>query len=147
MTGQTSRAGPHHFSIVVTSPDHPGRAAQRGATLNINPYHEFSIGDLSPRRQTISYRQRTGRTVITIMNRGNSETTVLLSAEDDQRECGFEFEVYGEAVHMAGQAEVRIQPEETVAVLDGTPIALYWRAPQFSNLSINPPVATIRAAR
>jgi len=112
----TSLAGPHHFSIVVTSPNYPGRVARRGATLTLNPYQEFSVGELSPRQQTIPYRQRSGEATIPISNKGNSDTPFRLSAEDDQRGCSFEFKVPGHEATLAQQAEVRVQPEETLSI-------------------------------
>jgi hypothetical protein len=112
----TSLAGPHHFSIVVTSPNYPGHVARRGATLTLNPYQEFSVGEVSPRQQTIPYRKRSGAASISILNKGNSETPFRLSAEDDQRGCSFEFKVPGHEATLAQQAEVHVQPEETLAV-------------------------------
>lgn len=112
----TSRAGAHHFAIVMTSPNHPGRMSQRGATLTINPYYEFSIDELSPRRQTISWSKRFGRTVLPVVNKGNSASLFRLEGTNEERACNFEFDVPGEVVPMATQAEMRLQPQESIVV-------------------------------
>ena len=41
---------------------------------------------------------------------------VRLSAEDNERGCSFEFHVPGQETGLAGQAELRVQPEETLSV-------------------------------
>jgi len=101
---------------VVTSPNHPGRAARRGVVLTINPYYEFAVGDLSPRQQTIYYTRRAGQTNIAVTNKGNCETPFRLDAEDDEHKCSFEFRVPGQDTALAKQAEVRVQPDETAPV-------------------------------
>jgi hypothetical protein len=112
----SSRAGAHHFAVVVTSPNYPGRSSQRGATLTINPYYEFTVGELSPRQQSISWFKRSGRTTIPIMSKGNSDTTFRLEGTDDERACNFEFQVPGETVSLAMQAETCLSPQEAVTI-------------------------------
>jgi hypothetical protein len=48
----SSRAGPHHLAVTVTSPNYPGRMSRRGATLVINPFYEFAMSELSPHQLT-----------------------------------------------------------------------------------------------
>lgn len=112
----SSRAGAHHFAIVVTSPNYPRRYSQRGATLIINPYYEFAVGELDPKRQTISWFQRAGQSRVAIHNRGNSDTFFRLEGINDERACSFEFQVPGEIVGLAQQAELRLPPEETISI-------------------------------
>lgn len=112
----SSRAGAHHLAVVVTSPTHPGRSSQQGATLIVNPYYEFAVGELSPKEQTISWRKRVGQAVIPIANKGNGEAPFRIDAQDTEQACGFEFQVPGETVSLARQAEMRLPPEETFAV-------------------------------
>ncbi len=120
----TSRAGMHHLAVVVTSPNHPGRSSRLGATLNINPYYEFTLGELSPKQQTVGGRKPTGKTVVQIANKGNSKAPFRLEAMDDERALSFEFEVPDETATLAQQAEVRLPPEETVAAsLHITPLS------------------------
>ncbi len=107
-----SRAGSHHFAVIVTSPNYPGRRSQRGATLIVNPYYEFAVGELSPRRQSISWFKRAGQATIPIVNKGNSDALFRLEGADDERACSFEFQVPGEEVSLATQAEMRLSPEE-----------------------------------
>ncbi len=112
----TSRAGAHHFAVVVTSANYPGRMSQRGATLIINPYYEFAVGELSPKQQTISWFKRSGRVTVPITNMGNSSTLFRLEGTDDEHACSYEFELPGEAAGLARQAELRLAPEETISV-------------------------------
>ena len=112
----SSRAGTHHIAVVVTSPNHFGRSCQRSATLVINPYYEFAVGELSPRQQTLGGRKPSAETVIHIANKGNSVAPFRLEAMDDARALNFEFKVPGETTTLARQAEMRLPPEETFAI-------------------------------
>ena len=110
----SSRAGNHHFAIVVTSPDYPGHKVQLGATLTIKPYYEYGVGELSPRQLNVGYLKRTSEATLTIANKGNSTVPYEVVAEDDQKGCTFEFMVPGETVGLAKQAEVRIEPDQVL---------------------------------
>lgn len=112
----SSRAGAHHFAVIVSSANYPGRFGRCGATVVINPYYQFSIGDLSPRRQTISWFRHFGTVTIPITNLGNSQTHFRLDGGDDERALSFEFDVPGETVTLAKQAELVLHPEEGIAV-------------------------------
>lgn len=112
----TSYAGPHYLAVVVTSSNHPNRYSQHGATLTINPFYEFGVGELSPKQQVISWFKRSGQTNMTIFNRGNSHAPFRVEGSDDERACSFEFQVPGEEVAQAAQAELRLPPEQGVAV-------------------------------
>ncbi len=92
----TSRAGIHYFAVRVTSPNYPGREAQIGLILTIHPYYEFLVGSLSPSRQTLSWRKRTGEARYTITNRSNTSATFQLLGEDDERRCTVEFLIPGD---------------------------------------------------
>ncbi len=106
-----SRAGGHPFSVVVTSPNYPGRSSRRGAALTVNPYYEFRVGELTPKRQTVSWRRQSGQVIVPIVNRGNSVALFRVEAEDDERACGFEIIAPGEEAGFARQAEMRLPPE------------------------------------
>ncbi|RLC76708.1 MAG: hypothetical protein DRI81_09760 [Chloroflexi bacterium] len=106
-----SRAGGHPFSVVVTSSNYPGRSSRRGAALTVNPYYEFRVGELTPKRQTVSWRRQSGQVIVPIVNRGNSVALFRVEAEDDERACGFEIIAPGEEAGFARQAEMRLPPE------------------------------------
>lgn len=112
----TSYAGAHHFALVVTSPNHPGLRSRRGATLIINPYYEFIVGELSPKRQTTSWFKRSGQTKLPVVNRGNSEALFRFEGADDERACSFEFLVPGEEVSLVTQAEMRLPPGQAAHI-------------------------------
>jgi hypothetical protein len=112
----TSLAGPHPFAIVVSSPNYPGQTSRRGAMLNINPYYDFAVSELTPKRQTISWFKPSGEVYVSITNRGNSEALFRVEGEDDERACSFEFTIPDEAVGLARQVDVRIPPDETMSI-------------------------------
>jgi hypothetical protein len=112
----TSLAGNHHFAIVVTSPDYPGHVAQLGATLTLNPYYDYSVGELSPRQRNVGYTRRIGEYAITISNKGNSSVPYEVRGEDDQHGCSFEFIVPGESVGLARQASVHVDPGQMLVL-------------------------------
>ena len=112
----TARAGQHHFSVMITSPDYPSHYTRLGATLTINPYYDYAVGELSPRQQTISYLKRTGMTTVSLLNRGNSAMKYRIDGEDEERKCSFEFQVPGENMRQAKQAEVLVNPEELLVL-------------------------------
>ncbi|MBN2145897.1 MAG: hypothetical protein JW726_00860 [Anaerolineales bacterium] len=104
----SSHAGAHHFAVIVTSPNYPGRSSLRGATITINPYYEFSVGELFPRSLRTSWVKRTAETAISITNRGNSPATFRIDGSDDEKALNFEFKVPGEETALAAQAETRL---------------------------------------
>lgn len=120
----SSRAGVYPITIVVTSPNHPERASRMGALLTINPYYEFSIGELSPKQQTVSWSKQTGRVTLPITNRGNSHALFRIEAHDDEQACSFEIDVPGESTSLVRQAEMRLPPARPIAVpISITPIS------------------------
>ncbi len=118
----TSRAGAHPLAVVVTSSNYAGHVSQMGAHLIINPYYEFAVGELSPRQQTVAWRRRTGKVTLPIVNKGNSEAVFRLEGADDERRCHFEFDLPGEEVSLAKQAEVRLPIGESVIPVGVTPM-------------------------
>jgi hypothetical protein len=112
----TSEAGAYPISVVVTSPNYPGRVSRRGGVLIVNPFYEFAVGDLSPRQQSVPWRKKHGEAVIPIANKGNSDTPFRLDGEDDEHGCRFEFQVPGETTALVKQAELRVAPGASVPV-------------------------------
>ncbi len=108
-----SRAGVHHLAVIVTSATDPNRFSQLGATLVIRPYQDFRVGQPNPRQQTLSWFTQTGQMRLPITNIGNTEALFCLEGEEKKGLCSLEFEVSGEAVRLAKQAELRLQPGET----------------------------------
>lgn len=111
-----SRAGQHPFAIIVRSPNYPDQRSQRGAVLNINPFYDFTVDELTPKRQTISWFKRYGQTHISITNTGNSDTFFRIEGEDDERACSFEFNIPGQVVGLARQADLQVPSSETISI-------------------------------
>ena len=112
----TSRAGPHHFAVMVTSPNYPSRMSRRGATLVINPFYEFAISELSPRQFTISWNRRTATASMSVTNQGNSQARYRVEGSDDDHACSFEFESPGENVRLVNQADFHLASDATVVL-------------------------------
>ena len=112
----TSYAGPHKFALSVVSPNYPGRINRRLATLTINPYYEFGVGEVTPRQQTISWFKRAATASIAVINKGNSKALFRVGGRDDERGCNFEFQVPGQSANVANQAEFYIPPSDTVSL-------------------------------
>jgi hypothetical protein len=112
----SSRAGVHHFAVVVTSPNHPGRVSRLGASLTLNPYYEFMLGELSPKQQSVSWFRQSGQVALPIANNGNDDAMFRLDGTDDERACSFEFRVPGQTVSLATQAEMRLSPDEAAVI-------------------------------
>ena len=104
-------AGTHSFGVVVYSPQFSGRFSRRGASLVINPYYDFVIGDVSPKRQRIGYFKRVGKATFLLVNRGNSDLGVQLHGDDDERAVQFEFKPAGDDSASASNVTV-LGPDE-----------------------------------
>ena len=104
----SSHAGAHHFAIIVTSPNYPDRYSLRGATVTINPFYEFSVGELFPRSLRTSWFKRFDETAVSIANRGNSPAAFRVAGSDDEKALNFEFKVPGEETALTAQAETRL---------------------------------------
>lgn len=78
--------------------------------------NEFAVGELIPKRQTISRFKRVGQVVMPIVNRSNSRAKFRLEGADQAGACYFEFQVPGEAAALAQLAELWLGPGEAVAV-------------------------------
>ena len=121
----SSRAGTGYFAIVVTSPEYErDEQNQRiysrlGATLTINPYHEFEVTELMPRVQTTTWQEPAGFTEFEIINQGNADTHFHIQSGDTKQQCSFEIAIPGKNTMLAGQADLLIpiqQPRQAVGV-------------------------------
>jgi hypothetical protein len=125
----TSAAGKHHFAVVVTSPDYEGQACQRGMSVEINPFYNFNLSDLSPKTLNTHWSRTQGEAALTLTNRGNSFVRYQLQGEDDEQKCSFEFvrpghdgtQSHGDV--SARQTQISIQPNEQVTI----PIHVYLK--------------------
>ncbi len=118
----TSRAGTYYLSLITASPDYPTKSSAHTCTLALNPYYDYSLSDLSPKQQSVTFNHQTARTALALANRGNSDCTYRLDAEDDERGCHFDFQVPGDEGALLGHAEVRLAPDTAITVpLRATP--------------------------
>ncbi|MEA3309341.1 MAG: hypothetical protein U9Q70_07510 [Chloroflexota bacterium] len=117
----TSSAGAHHLDVIVSSANYPGRASHLGATLTIEPYQQFAVSELDPKRLTVGGKP--GATDFQLANQGNDTALFRLEATDPERACAFEFTLPDEEAPRAQQAEFRLPPAETfVLPLHITPL-------------------------
>jgi hypothetical protein len=87
-----------------------------GGTLTISPFYQFNIGELSPKEQSTNWFRPAGQATFSLSNRGNSTTLFQLEGVDTQQGCSFEFDIPGETTSLATRVELRLPPEETVAI-------------------------------
>ncbi|MBN1641137.1 MAG: hypothetical protein JXA09_07865 [Anaerolineae bacterium] len=109
----SSAAGVYPFGITVTSVHDARHHTRLGAQLSVTPFYAFSVGELTPKQQTIPWRKRFGTAELPLTNNGNSTASFRVDGTDDERVCHFEFEVPDEAALLAGQAQLRIPAGET----------------------------------
>ncbi len=112
----SSRAGAHYFAVSITSSNYPSRVSRRGATLIINPYYEFTLAELAPKEQTISWFKRTAQVQLPIFNKGNSNAIFNLKAAEREQGCNFEFHIPDDDVKHAMHAELPIEANSEIAI-------------------------------
>lgn len=110
------RAGVYPVTIVVSSPEDPGPCSRHSAMLVVKPYYEFALGELTPRRISLSRFKHFGQTAISIVNKSNTETSLRLAGADELNGCRFEFWPPGEGASLVMQVELRLGPGETVTM-------------------------------
>lgn len=111
-----SLAGAHYFAVIVTSPQLPGRHAQCGGVLNVNPYYEYAVSELAPKSLKMPWWRRRGTLRFSLTNYGNAEDRYQLDAYDDFRQCQFEFQLPDSAERYARRADIVVPPGETRTV-------------------------------
>jgi hypothetical protein len=109
----SSNAGLHTLQVVVNSPNYTGQRALADLSLTIRPYYEFTVGNLSPKDQRISWRKKTGTAFLPITNQGNGPADFSLLALDDENGCSFDF-YFDEDRQLNRQATTRLQAGETI---------------------------------
>lgn len=108
----TSSAGVHPFRFTITSHNHPDRRVTLQASLTIQPYYDFGISELTPQRRKIGWGQKTGLVTMDVTNRGNNNSPFLMSAQDEENGCRFQF-VDNNNLKQSGQVQYTIPAGET----------------------------------
>ena len=85
-----SSAGSFPFVIKVRSLTNSDQRTS-GGMLTIKPFHSLSV-ELNPRRGVISSTKQNNVFTATVMNMGNSEHDVQLSADDPEEACTYDFD-------------------------------------------------------
>lgn len=86
-----STAGVHPFKVIIASQNYPGLHTEVPLQLTIEPYYEFTLGNLVPKQQNISYTKKFGLVKLPITNLGNGDTEFSTLALDDENGCTFDF--------------------------------------------------------
>jgi hypothetical protein len=105
-----SRAGSYELQFTITSDNYPENKGFIVGELIINPYQHFSLGVPDPRIQRVSWRKRYGQVNVPLINQGNSQFSYLVSAQDDENGCQFEFPF--EDHNLVKQTEIQVGPGE-----------------------------------
>ncbi|MEZ4634897.1 MAG: hypothetical protein R2856_07970 [Caldilineaceae bacterium] len=79
-----------------------------GATLVVQPYFNVQIGELSHKKQTLTWGNPVGETYFTVANAGNSTVQIQLEAQDEERACRFDFQFAEQGLTFTRQAEVQL---------------------------------------
>ena len=111
----TSSAGEHYLAFSVTSPNYAGHVSRLGATLFVNPYYEFSVGNLSPSQQNASWRKNSSETSLPVVNQGNDVSSYQIIAQDTGNGCRFEFPMNNQ-VSLVKQVEIKVSPGKALDV-------------------------------
>ncbi len=111
-----SRAGTHRFMVRVASSGYPGQESLHQAALTINPFYDFAVSQLSPKRQTLSWSGLSAQYNISVTNKGNSDTLFQLTGADEESACKFEFQLPDESNGLTGQVELFMLPNEQVSI-------------------------------
>ncbi len=77
---------------------------------------EFTIGQPSPKQQTVSRLRNYGQITIPIVNRSQTKTTFRLEGIDHQKACHFEFQPPDEDISLARQIELELAPGESATI-------------------------------
>jgi hypothetical protein len=111
----TSTAGKHPFHVTVSSPNYPHQQGVSEAELDILPYYEFLLGNLSPREQRIPWQKKQGVAALPITNQSNNDTNFDILAMDDENGCSFDFKL-NDNLELHRQATVIVPAGETYTV-------------------------------
>jgi hypothetical protein len=103
-----SLAGTYPFVVKAKSAE-TGEERLLPSSLEVKPFHNVSV-DVQPRRGFVSPLSRTRQTTfqVTVMNLGNVEHTVKLSANDHEELFSFEFDVEDLTVAPGAQRTVSV---------------------------------------
>ena len=117
-----SKAGLHDFDVIVSSENYANCFVQTQLSLNILPYYEFTVGNISPRQARIHWRKHTGIIKLPISNASNSDADFNVTAFDDENGCSFDIQV-SQNLERSRQATVNIPAGQTTALPIGiTPL-------------------------
>ncbi|MCJ7623761.1 MAG: hypothetical protein MUO76_09680, partial [Anaerolineaceae bacterium] len=111
----SSSAKEYPLTVKVTSPNYPGHYGALSAGLTINPFYEFSVGNLSPRASSASWRKNFAMVGFPITNQGNSPAQYLVSAQDEENGCKFEYKL-GDEADQVKQADIKVEAGETTNI-------------------------------
>ncbi len=117
-----SSAGKHPLNAVISSSNYAGLQVAVPLDLFIQPYYEFSLGNLSPKQQNIFWRRRFGVAKLPITNLGNGAADFTTSALDDENGCSFDFQVSDE-LQLNRQATFNVPAGSTMTLpIEITPL-------------------------
>jgi hypothetical protein len=108
-----AKAYPLQFA--ATSPNYPGLRSAAQAELTVNPYDEYTVGNITPRSKSASWGAKSAQTSFTVTNLGNHPAGFRVSAQDEENGCQFSFPQPGQAT-LVKQADLQVPPGETVTV-------------------------------
>ena len=109
-SSSTSGMYPLHF--IITSFNHAGRQAVLSASLEVKPYYDYAIGELTPARKAIAWHHSLGEVQLPVTNRGNNSAPFSFSARDEEEGCRFQF-MGDDGLRQTARVDLPIPPGET----------------------------------
>ncbi|MEM7344890.1 MAG: transglycosylase SLT domain-containing protein [Chloroflexota bacterium] len=111
-----NQAGTYPFTFQIIDVDTPTQFSQYAATLVVEPFYEFTIRGLSPKRHRSRWSSPTGFYTLSIINNGNSLARFHVEGVDDTGACRFEFQPPDEATTLAKQIEFDLAAGEELSL-------------------------------
>ena len=108
-----SVSGSYPFVVRVRSLE-SGETRTAQALLNLQPFHHVTM-EISPKKGVVSPTTRRNDFRLTVVNLGNSEHTMQLSAQDPEERCAYEFDEAGVVLAPGQGKEVEMvaNPKQT----------------------------------
>lgn len=105
----SSLAATYPIQLSASSPNYPGHMGQANTSITVNPFYQYSVGNLEPRNQSASWSKRSGNAYFPISNLGNSLAAYQVTATDDENKLRFEFPQEDQS-SLTRQSEVKVEP-------------------------------------
>jgi hypothetical protein len=109
----SSYAGENSFKVIVSSSTYYGHKVEIPLNLVIEPFYDFTLGNLSPRQKRIPFRKSSETVFLPVTNESNHPASFNISTFDEENGCSFEY-VLSDELSVTRQAIVPLEPGEVL---------------------------------